>query len=82
MKSHRTVLFKPDPEVVEVDPKETWMRMRAGPGFDQFIQLAQAMLVTARTEYIEQAASEFNRGRVNELVRLCDFLKSGELNGH
>jgi hypothetical protein len=58
--------------------RETWTFVRQSPRFDDFTSLIDGMLDDAREAYIEQPASEFNRGKVMALRQVVHFLKTGE----
>jgi len=57
---------------------DTWKMARSGPRFNELIGLMEIMLDDARELYVEQAASEFNRGKVKALKEVVHFLKTGE----
>lgn len=52
--------------------------VRRTPRFDDFLFLMEQQLETAREVYIEQPASELNRGKVLALKQVVHFLKTGE----
>lgn len=60
-------------------PKEVWYTLRAMPRYNDLLNLIDTLLEDRREEYIEQPASEFNRGKVVALREVLTFLKQGEL---
>lgn len=52
--------------------------LRTAPRFDDYVALTLDMLEKERDYYIEQPASEFNRGKVKALKEVVHFLKTGE----
>lgn len=62
-----------------MSPKQVWMTLRSMPRYDDLLYLIETLLEQRREEYIEQPASEFNRGKVVALREVLTFLKSGEL---
>ena len=58
--------------------RETWLIQRTAPRFDDFVRLMTKMMDDEREVYIEQPASEFNRGKVMAMRRVVHFLKTGE----
>lgn len=64
--------------VRQPSPRETWDVVRRAPRYDDLVFLVEQMLDAERERYIEQPASEFNRGKVMALRQMMHFLTTGE----
>jgi hypothetical protein len=64
----------------DATPRDVWRALRSSQQFGNLVETVTQLRDERRAVYVNQMASEFNRGQVVALNAVLEFFDTGEIN--